>query len=125
MEFKFDEFAVETKFRDRLDEYMPGVLLVRPARVDSELGIQVIMLDKLVEQNNPDAIAIVVRQATEVMSRKVAELQATTSRVLLVEPLQFKYVRGEYTSGGEKIVDGTGKKNGTEVFITTKIEELE
>ncbi|KKN00885.1 hypothetical protein LCGC14_1133360 [marine sediment metagenome] len=124
MEFKFDEFAVETKFRDRLDEYMLGARTVRPNSVGPELGSKIIMLDKLVKQDNPDVIKIIIRQLVEALSIKLAMLQATTSRVLLVDPLQFEYVRGRFDSNGKRL-EGPGKKNATEVFVTTKIEELE
>ena len=125
MEFKFDEFAVETKFRDRLDEYMLGARTVRPNSVGPELGSKIIMLDKLVKQDNEAVLNIIIRQITDAMAIKLAVLQATTSRVLLVDPLEFKYVRGRFDGNGKKILEGSGWKNGTEVLVTVKIKELE
>ena len=124
MNFRFDELAIEGKFRDRLDEYMLGALTVRPKSVDSELGLSVIILDKLVEQDNPDIITIIVRQITEAMSLKIAKLQATSSRVLFVDPLQFNYVRSRFDANGNRL-EGGGKTNATEVFVTAKIKEVE
>ena len=127
MEFRFDELAIEGKFRDRLDGYMLGALAVRPKPVSSELGTRIIVLDKLAKQNNPDVIAMIVRQLTEALSLKIVELQATTSRALLVYPLQFNYVRGRFNGNGEKLLEGGSRfrTNGTEVFVTAKIEEIE
>ena len=124
MSFTFDEVAVNKKFMNRLDEYMLGALTVRPESVDSELGLSVIVLDKLVEQDNPDIITIIVRQITEAMSLKIAKLQATSSRVLFVDPLQFKYVRGRFDGNGKRL-EGSGEYNTTEVFVTAKIKEME
>ena len=122
MEFRFDEVSVNKKFMIRLDEYMLGALTVRPESVDSELGLSVIVLDKLAEQDNPDVITIIVRQIIEAMSLKIAKLQATSSRALLVNPLQFTYTRGNFDSNGKRL-EGSGKYNATEVFVTVKIEE--
>ncbi len=123
MNFRFDELAIEGKFRDRLDEYMLGALTVRPKSVDSELGLSVIILDKLVEQDNPDIITIIVRQITEAMSLTSAKVQATSSRVLFVDPLQFKYGRGRFDGNGKRL-EGPGEYNTTEVFVTAKIKEM-
>ncbi|KKK67961.1 hypothetical protein LCGC14_2948810, partial [marine sediment metagenome] len=90
----------------------------------SVLGLSVIVLDKLVAQDNPDIITIIVRQITEAMSLKIAKLQATSSRVLFVDPLQFKYVRGRFDSNGKRLED-PGEYNTTEVFVTAKIKEME
>ncbi|KKL04217.1 hypothetical protein LCGC14_2618300 [marine sediment metagenome] len=127
MKFRFDEVAIEGKFRDRLDEYMLGALTVRPKPVDSELGTRIIVLDKLAKQNNPDVIAMIVRQLTEALSLKIVELQATTSRVLLVYPLQFNYIRGRFNDNGEKLLEGGFHfyTNGTEILVTAKIREVE
>ena len=130
MDFRFEnlEITLEKKFRNLLDEYMLGALIVRPAGVDSKYGLQIIMLDKLIDQNNPDTINIIVRQAADALSRKIAVLQAATSRILIVGPLQFSYVRGAYDANGVKLVEVVGEcgseNNGTSVNITAKIKEL-
>ncbi len=121
--FKFDELAVEKKFRNRLDEYTLGVITVRPEGAASEYGTRVLLLDKLVAQDNPDAINIIVRQLTESLSRKIAVVQATTSRVLMIGPMQFEYGRGRFDNNGNRLDDG-GEDNATEVLITVQIEEL-
>ena len=123
MKFKFDESEVNKRFGARLDEYMLGALTVRPASVGPDLGMKIIVLDKLVAQNNEDVLNIIIRQMTEAMSIKLAAVQATTSRVLFVEPLQFKYVRGRFDGNGKRL-KGSGKKNATEVIVTVKIKEL-
>ena len=123
MKFRFDEAEVNERFISRLDEYMLGARTVRPDSVGPELGLNVIVLDKMVEQDNEAVINIVIRQITEALAIKLAVLQATTSRVLFVEPLQFKYVRGRFDGNGKRL-EGPGKKNATEVFVTVKIKEL-
>ena len=124
MRFRFDESEVNERFISRLDEYMLGALTVRPDSVGPELGTKVIMLDKLVKQDNEAVLSIVIRQITDAMAIKLAILQASTSHVLFVNPLQFDYVRGRYDSNGKKL-DGPGKDNATVVLVTVKIEELE
>ena len=117
--FRFDENAVEKKFRDRLDEYMLGALLVRPKRskktVDP-MGMKVIVLDEFVAQNNEDCINIIIQQMVEVMAVGVAKLYGSTSCVFIPSPLEFTYVEGEF-----EIAEGV-MAPGTEVTVITNIE---
>ena len=119
MEFRFDELTVNKKFFDRLEEYMLGARLVRPAMLGNKFGMTVIVLDKLVGQKNGDVINILVRQMTEAMAMGIAKLQAANSRALFVHPMEFEYTRGEFDDGNG------GLAPGTEVKIMTKVEEVE
>ncbi|KKM60084.1 hypothetical protein LCGC14_1545390 [marine sediment metagenome] len=118
--FRFDENAVEKKFRDRLDEYMLGVMLMRPKyskkTVGPQMGMKVIMLDKLVAQKNKEVIDIVVRQVTEAMAQGIAKLYGSTSCVFVPSPLEFAYERVMF-----EIIEGEEKVPGTEVTIITNI----
>ena len=118
--FRFDEDAVEKKFRNRLDEYMLGVMLMRPKHskktVGPKLGMKVVMTDKLVAQNNEDCINLVVRQMVETMAIGVAKLYGSTSCVFIPYPLEFTYVEGEF-----EIAEGV-MEPGTEVTVITNIE---
>ncbi|KKL61617.1 hypothetical protein LCGC14_2193520, partial [marine sediment metagenome] len=116
-----DEDTIEKKFRDRLNEYMPGVMLMRPKRskksLPDQIGMKVIVVDKLVAQKSKDAIDIVVRQATEAMALGVAKLYGSTSRAFVPSLLEFDYNRGMF-----EIVEDEEKVPGTEVIIITNIE---
>ena len=120
MKFRFDEDAIEEKFRDRMDEYMPGVMLMRPKRskktLSDQMGMKVIMPDTLVAQKNKEAINIVVHQVTEAMAQGIAKLYGSTSCVFVPSPLEFAYERGMF-----EIIEGEEKVPGTEVTIITNI----
>ncbi len=118
--FQFDEDAVEKKFMDKLDEYMPGVMLMRPKSskkiVGPKMGMKVIVTDEIVAQDNEDCINIIVQQMVENMATAVAKLYDSTNCVFVPSPLEFSYAEGEF-----EIAEGV-MRSGTEVTIITNIE---
>ncbi len=120
MKFRFDEDAIKEKFYKRLDEYMLGVMLMRPKHskktVEPKIGMKIIMTDELVAQNNEDCINIIVRQMVDTMAVGVAKLYGSTSCVFVPSPLEFSYAEGEF-----EISEGVIQP-GTEVTVITNIE---
>ncbi|KKL94807.1 hypothetical protein LCGC14_1860960 [marine sediment metagenome] len=123
--FRFDEPAVEAQGRDRLDEYLPGARLMRPKRskkaLPPKLGLAVIMTDKLVGQENEDAIKLVMRQVTESLARESAKLYGSTNRVFVVGPLEFEYNEGEFEVAEGVMAPGTEVK----VFAPVETENVD
>ena len=120
MKFRFDEDIIKEKFYKRLDEYMLGVMLMRPKHskktVGPKMGMKVIVTDELVAQDNEDCINLIVRQMVETMAVGVAKLYGSTSCVFVPSPLEFSYAEGEF-----EIAEGV-MQSGTEVIVITDIK---
>ena len=119
--FKFDEVAVNKLFSKKLDELLPGVLLMRPKRskkaLPNELGLKVIIIDRLQEQQNEDAIILIVRQLVAALAIGVAKLYGSTSLIFDIKPLKFEYREGEFEAIKDKL------EPGTEVTVRAPIKE--
>ncbi len=104
MTFKFDELNIERQFREQLDEFLPGVLLMRPKRSkkieDHEIASRTIVTDKLIKQDNKDAMKMVMRQVAHVMAIGVAKEIGSTSISFTPSPMKFEYEEGEFEDNG-------------------------
>ncbi len=104
MTFKFDELNIERQFREKLDEFLPGVLLMRPNRSkkieNHEVANRTIVTDKLISQNNKDAFKMVMRQIAYTMATGVAKAIGNTSTSFVPLPLKFEYEEGEFEDNG-------------------------
>ncbi len=122
MRFRFDELIVEKQFRDRLDEFLLGIILIRPKRLKKasingeKIGMKILVTDKLAGQNNEDAIKLVINSITDTIARGIAKVIGTTNVSFFASPLTFEYIEGEFD------VDGVMMK-GTEVVVTSSLEE--
>ena len=109
--FKFDEVAVNKLFSKKLDELLPGVLLMCPKRskkaLPNELGLKVIIIDRLQEQQNEDAIILIVRQLVAALAIGVAKLYGSTSLIFDIKPLKFEYREDEFETIKDKLEPGT------------------
>jgi len=120
MTFKFDELNIERQFREKLDEFLPGVLLMRPNRSkkieNHEVANRTIVTDKLIIQNNKDALKMIMRQIAHFMAIGVAKSIGSTHVSFIPRSMKFEYEEGEFEHNGNI-------HKGTQVLTTVLLKK--
>ena len=135
--FKLDEAALNAQFGRRLDVLPLGVVsrsadfpaigflaLIRLLRLplmqllghhQEDISVQVIFTDQILQQNNADVFAIILRYMLTDILASIAIKCFSTGCSLIVGPLSFEYNAG-MVFAGDRYVDGV------EVMVRTSIE---
>ena len=135
--FKLDENAVNTRFGHRLDMLSSSVAsrsvgfpvvghltLLRLPKLkllkllgceEAEIGLQLVLTNKLIRQKSEVSMAFVAQQAIDAIVEWILKQHALTGCSLTVGPLAFEYEEGLVTDGDQLV-------NGVEVVIVTFIE---